>query len=138
MVDKVYTVDVFYSDYEGSCSIQVGIFTDKSVAESIKEKWENFHTMYDHILNEPDNWDPTKDEWHKHHPENDMKWKESNEFYKLKAKYEKFDDFDEVRIEEFDLNVDGFYNQMKTISNDNFMTLIKEYERDWKLKEILK
>lgn len=138
MVDKVYTVDVFYSDYEGSSSIQVGIFTDKLVAESIKEKWEFFHTMYDHILNEPDNWDPTKDEWYEHYPNQDMEWKESNEFYKLKAKYEKFEEFDEVRIEEFDLNVDGFYNQMKTMANDNFMTLVKEYERDWKLKEILK
>lgn len=140
MGNKVYIVEVVYSDYEGSSWIQVGIFTDKSVAESIKEKWEDFHNNSADLLKEPDDWDPTKDEWYEDY--NDSKdvfeWSQSREYYSLSAKYEKFNEFQEVRIEEYDLNVDGFYKQMIHISTNVFLDMIKEHDRDWKLKDILK
>lgn len=142
MENKVYIVEVFYSDYEGSTWIQVGIFTDKSVAESIKEKWEDFHNNNAYLLKEPDDWDPTKDEWYEDYSNHDshhvFEWSQSREYYSLAAKFEKIGEFDYVRVEEFDLNVDGFYNQMKHISNDVFLDMIKEHDRDWKLNNILK
>ena len=142
MGNKVYIVEVFYSDYEGSSWIQVGIFTDKSVAESIKEKWEDFHNKNADLLKEPDDWDPTKDEWYEDYSNHDshhvFEWSQSREYYSLAAKFEKIGEFDYVRVEEFDLNVDGFYNQMKHISNDVFLDMIKEHDRDWKLNNILK
>lgn len=142
MESKVYIVEVFYSDYEGSSWIQVGIFTDKSVAESIKEKWEDFHNNNAYLLKEPDDWDPTKDEWYEDYSNHDshhvFEWSQSREYYSLAAKFEKIGEFDYVRVEEFDLNVDGFYNQMKHISNDVFLDMIKEHDRDWKLNNILK
>lgn len=142
MESKVYIVEVFYSDYEGSTWIQVGIFTDKSVAESIKEKWEDFHNNNAYLLKEPDDWDPTKDEWYEDYSNHDsyhvFEWSQSREYYSLAAKFEKIGEFDYVRVEEFDLNVDGFYNQMKHISNDFFLDMIKEHDRDWKLNNILK
>jgi hypothetical protein len=142
MGNKVYIVEVFYSDYEGSSWIQVGIFTDKSVAESIKEKWEDFHNNNAYLLKEPDDWDPTKDEWYEdysnHNSHHVFEWQQSREYYSLAAKFEKIGEFDYVRVEEFDLNVDGFYNQMKHISNDVFLDMIKEHDRDWKLNNILK
>lgn len=142
MENKVYIVEVFYSDYEGSTWIQVGIFTDKSVAESIKEKWEDFHNNNAYLLKEPDDWDPTKDEWYEDYSNHDshhvFEWSQSREYYSLAAKFEKIGEFDYVRVEEFDLNVDGFYNQMKHISTDVFLDMIKEHDRDWKLNNILK
>ena len=142
MVNKVYIVEVFYSDYEGSSWIQVGIFSDKSVAESIKEKWEDFHNKNADLLKEPDDWDSTKDEWYEdyllHDSHHVFEWSQSREYYSLATNIEKFSDFQEVRVEEFDLNVDGFYNQMKHISNDVFLDMIKEHDRDWKLNNILK
>lgn len=141
MGNKVYIVEVFYSDYEGSTWIQVGIFTDKSVAESVKEKWESFHSNHLDLLNEPDNWDPATDEWYEEYLNESgytFSWSDSKEYYSLSAKYERFNEFQEVRIEEFDLNVDGFYNQMKHISTDVFLDMIKEHDRDFKLNNILK
>ena len=142
MENKVYIVEVFYSDYEGSSWIQVGIFTDKLVAESIKDKWEKFHTINENLLAEPENWDPTQDEWYEDYSDkessiNEFEWSESKEYFSLTLRYEKFFKFDSVRVEEFDLNVDRFYNQMQHISNEPFLDLVKEYERDWKLNNIL-
>jgi len=117
MINKVYIVEAFYEDKEGSSWLQIGLFTDKSVAESIKKKWENFHSMYKDILKEPENYD---------------------EYYKFKHKYEKFIEFDSIRIEEFNLDEDKFCKQVSYISSEDFTTLAKEYERDWKLNEILK
>lgn len=141
MENKVYIVEVVYSDYEGSSWIQVGIFTDKSVAESIKEKWEDFHKSHEDLLKKPDNWDPTKDEWYDDYSSESgyiFEWEDSKEYYSLSAKYEKFEEFQEVRIEEYDLNIDGFYKQMIHISTNVFLDMIKEHDRDWKLKDILK
>jgi hypothetical protein len=67
-----------------------------------------------------------------------FEWSQSREYYSLATNIEKFSEFQEVRVEEFDLNVDGFYNQMKHISNDVFLDMIKEHDRDWKLNNILK
>ena len=141
MESKVYIVEVIYSYYEGSSWIQVGIFTDRSVAESVKEKWEDFHNNNSDLLKEPDDWDPTKDEWYEDYSNDShhvFEWSQSSEYHSLATKYEKIGEFDSVRVEEFDLNVDGFYNQMKHISNDVFLDMIKEHDRDWKLNNILK
>lgn len=140
-MSKIWKVEIMYSDYESSQLLTIGLFTDESKAEEVARKWEVFHTTYSKLLEVPDNWDPTSDEWYSYYNDLEFEWKDSHQYQVLSDKYEKIEEFDEVIITEFELDKDMFYSQINDLSiraTEPFKQIVKEFERDYKLNHLLK
>ena len=141
-MSKIWKVEIMYSDYECSQLLTIGLFTDKVVAEEVARKWEVFHTTYSKLLEVPDNWDPTSDEWYDYSNSDEytFEWEDSHQYQVLSMKYDKVKEFDEVIITEFELDKDMFYSQINDSSiraTEPFKQIVKEFERDYKLNSIL-
>ena len=140
-MSKIWKVEIMYSDYESSQILTIGLFTDESKAEEVARKWEVFHTTYSKLLEVPDNWDPTSDEWYSYYNDLEFEWKDSHQYQVLSDKYEKIEEFDEVIITEFELDEDMFSSQINDLSiraTEPFKQIVKEFERDYKLNHLLK
>ena len=141
-MSKIWKVEVMYSDYESSQILTIGLFTDESKAEEVARKWEVFHTTYSKLLEVPDNWDPTSDEWYSSNSdEYTFEWEDSHQYQILSMKYDKVKEFDEVIITEFELDKDMFSSQINDLSiraTEPFKQIVKEFERDYKLNNLLK
>ena len=141
-MSKIWKVEIMYSDYECSQILTIGLFTDESKAEEVARKWELFHTTYSKLLEVPDNWDPTSDEWYDYSNSDEytFEWEDSHQYQVLSMKYDKVKEFDEVIITEFELDKDMFYSQINDSSiraTEPFKQIVKEFERDYKLNSIL-
>lgn len=141
-MSKIWKVEIMYSDYECSQLLTIGLFTDKVVAEEVARKWEVFHTTYSKLLEVPDDWDPTSDEWYDYSNSDEytFEWEDSHQYQVLSMKYDKVKEFDEVIITEFELDKDMFYSQINDYSiraTEPFKQIVKEFERDYKLNSIL-
>jgi hypothetical protein len=142
-MSKVWQVEIMYSDYESSQLLTIGLFTDVDKAEEVARKWEVFHTTYSKLLEIPDNWDPTSDDWYSFNDEYDFDWKDSYQYQLLSMKYDKLKDFDEVIITEQELNKDIFQKQCQIDDDafrltEDFKRLVKQFDRDYKLDNLLK
>ena len=141
-MSKIWKVEVMYSDYESSQLLTIGLFTNESKAEEVGRKWEVFHTTYSKILEVPDNWDPTSDEWYSSNSdEYTFEWEDSHQYQVLSMKYDKVKEFDEVIITGFELDKDMFSSQINDLSiraTEPFKQIVKEFERDYKLNNLLK
>jgi len=140
-MSKVWQVEIMYSDYESTQLLTIGLFTDKDKAEEVARKWELFHTTYSKLLEVPDNWDPTSDEWYDYSNSDEytFEWEDSHQYQVLSMKYEKLKEFDEVIVTELDLNKDLFSTQMNNYSvraTEDFKRIIKEFERDYKINSL--
>lgn len=136
-MNKVWRVEAYYSTFDGTKWITIGMFTNKKDAEEAKSKWETFHINSKKIFEEPENWIPENDEWYEN---KDFYWSDSKEYAILKDKYDDIHCFDEVIITETKLNEDIF---IETINEEfsgftkPFQLLVKEFDRDWKIKKLL-
>ena len=141
-MSKIWKVEVMYSDYESSQILTIGLFTDESKAEEVARKWEVFHTTYSKLLEVPDNWDPTSDEWYSSNSdEYTFEWEDSHQYQILSMKYDKVKEFEQVIITEFELDKDMFSSQINDLSiraTEPFKQIVKEFERDYKLNNLLK
>ena len=141
-MSKIWKVEVMYSDYESSQLLTIGLFTNESKAEEVGRKWEVFHTTHSKILEVPDNWDPTSDEWYSSNSdEYTFEWEDSHQYQVLSMKYDKVKEFDEVIITGFELDKDMFSSQINDLSiraTEPFKQIVKEFERDYKLNNLLK
>ena len=140
-MSKVWQVEIMYSDYESTQLLTIGLFTDKDKAEEVARKWELFHTTYSKLLEVPDNWDLTSDEWYDYSNSDEytFEWEDSHQYQVLSMKYEKLKEFDEVIVTELDLNKDLFSTQMNNYSvraTEDFKRIIKEFERDYKINSL--
>lgn len=138
-MSKVWQVEIMYSDYESTQLLTIGLFTDKDKAEEVARKWETFHTTYSKLLDVPNNWDPTSDEWYDNTSDYEFEWLDSHQYQILSMKYEKLKDFDEVIVTELDLNKDLYSTQMNNYSvraTEDFKRIIKEFERDYKINSL--
>lgn len=138
-MSKVWQVEIMYSDYESTQLLTIGLFTDKDKAEEVARKWEVFHTTYSKLLDVPDNWDPTSDDWYSNNDEYSFDWKDSYQYQVLSMKYDKLKDFDEVIVTEMELNKDLFSTQINDYSirsTEDFKRIIKEFERDYKINSL--
>jgi len=139
-MSKIWKVEIMYSDYESSQLLTIGLFTDEDKAEEVARKWETFHTTYSKLLDVPDDWDPTSDDWYSHNDEYAFDWKDSYKYQVISMKYDKLRDFDEVIVTELDLDKDLYSTQINNYSvraTEPFKQIVKEFERDYKLNSIL-
>ena len=144
-MNKIWKVEAYYSTFDGSKWITIGMFTNKEDAEETKSKWETFHINSMKIFDQPENWNPENDEWYEFNDEYGFYWEDSKEYALIHEKYGDIKDFSEIIITETKLNEDIF---TETISadlpgelssfNDPFQLLAKEFNRDWKINKVLK
>ena len=129
---KVYFVQAHFSDFENSWSIMIGLFTDKSVAEKHKDKWDRFFKEKQSIFDKPDNWEPNENDYMYEVEE----WEESDDYFKLKMKYDEIKHFEDIQIEELELNKDIFKESVP-IRTEPMEDLLLQWDRDYKLNEII-
>lgn len=127
---KVYFVQAYFSDFESSWTIKIGLFTDKKVAERHKDKWDKFFKEKQSIFDKPDGWEPVEDDY-------DDEWVESRDYFKLKMKYGEIKHFEDIQIEELELNKDVFLSERNPIRTKHMEDLSIQWHRDYKLNEII-
>lgn len=140
-MSKIWKVEIYYNTKYGPSWLTIGSFTNENDAEIIKSKWEDFHINSKVILEEPENWIAKNDDWYDDNYRYGFNWEDSKEYFILTEKYKTLLEFQEIVITETKLNEDIFIN---TISNtysgfvEPFQLLAREFDRDWKIKNLLK
>jgi hypothetical protein len=140
-MNKIWKVEIYYTTYDGSMWLTIGMFTNENDAEEAKSKWEDFHINSKKMLDEPENWIPENDDWYDDNYRYGFHWEDSNEYFKLTQKYNKIQEFQEIVITETKLNTDIFIESINyefSGFTDPFKLLVKEFDRDYKIKNLLK
>jgi hypothetical protein len=130
-MNKIWSVYALFEDQESTSWILIGNFTDKLIAERNKKKWLDFFDSNKNILEKPDNWIPQNDEWFDGEY---FDWLDSSEYYSKLSKYKYIKDFQDVFVQEQPLDKDIFIDN---IPYDSVSDLAKEFNRDYKIKEII-
>lgn len=149
-MSKIWQVIANFEDWDSSWFVTIGYFTDKSVAENARDKWDSIFSEVLELLEEPEDWDPRQDEYYQHpyYVKGDAEWglpktstlywSDSKQFEELLEKYEYVRHLKGFQIDEYELNQDIFLNtpdftgDVKKPLKDLFNSL----ERDWKLKQL--
>jgi len=132
-MSKIYLVEATFDDFDSSWTKVIGLFDELDIAEKVKQKWDNFYKENKSIFDEPDSWEKEPDIGN--YGSGD-EWTDSNEYWTLKSKYGEISEFNNVRIVEFITNTDNFLND-QMFRTDPMKELLSQYNRDYKLKEIL-
>lgn len=123
-MSKIYIVEANFDGYECSWSHVIGAFNSHEIANQFKDKWELFYkehkSIFDGLSSDSD------DE------------EEINKYYQMSAKFDDINKFTHVSINEFDLNKDTYSNEVDFLRTEDMQRLVTEWERDYKLTEILK
>ena len=115
-MNKIWKVEIYYTTYDGSMWLTIGMFTNENDAEEVKSKWEDFHINSKKMLDEPENWIPENDDWYDDNYRYGFHWEDSNEYFKLTQKYNKIQEFEEIIITETKLNTDIFIESIIEIT----------------------
>jgi hypothetical protein len=134
-MDKIYTVELLFEDYESINSVIVGQFTNKVKAEEVKTKWEHFFKNCK-IFDQPENWDPESDPWYNEFDKGEFEWRLSQEYSDLMIHYYDIKTFSDITISEFEINKDTLMDNYS--DKQEVLNLMKEFDRNWKLNKIVK
>lgn len=134
MTNQFYQVMALFDDGECISYILIGNFTKLEVAEMIKSKWDSFFEYYkSNLFSEPKDWDPSLDEWCSRNSE--MEWTESRRYYELISQYDLIKQFVQIDINPMSINGEVFLD--KSGVNVSTFNLMTQWDRDFKLKEII-
>jgi hypothetical protein len=123
-MNNIWSVYAVFEDDESTSWILIGNFTDNLIAKRSKEKWLSFFYSNKKILEEPVNWNPKNDDWF-----------DSAEYHLKLSEYKYIKDFQDIFIEEQPLDEDILTENMPT---DSISELAKQFNRDYKIKELIK
>jgi hypothetical protein len=121
-MSKIYIVEANFDSYESSWSYAIGVFTEESIANKTKDKWNSF---YKENLSVYDGLDSSSEDE-----------EIVNKYYEIDSKYGEIKNFRNATVTELELNRD-IYSETDIMRTDPMIRLITEWERDHKLKEIL-
>ena len=128
---KIFLVKANFSDFESSWSKTIGVFSSKEEADKNKTKWVRFFEHHKDIFDEPNNWEPSEEDYEWEIED----WKESEEYFSLRSKYSLLHEYDDITIEEIPLDVDIF-NEGKYLT-ESISSLMVAWNRDYKINEII-
>lgn len=135
-MNKVWSVYAVFDDGDSTSWILIGKFTKKSVAKSMKTKWNNFFESHKDMFKEPENWIPEKDEWYsQNYNYGDFYWEDSKEYSSLLEKHGYILHFSEINLDECLLDEEVFIENMPW---SDFEKIGKEFDRDYKINKIIK
>jgi hypothetical protein len=125
-MSKIWQVTANFEDWESTWVLTIGYFTDKSVAEKIRDKWDVIFDGVLEMLEEPEDWD------------NEFVWTDSNQYEELLEKYEFVRHLKGFQIEEYKLDQDMFLTNPNITSfmKKSLKNILTTLERDWKLKQL--
>jgi hypothetical protein len=125
-MSKIWQVTANFEDWESTWVLTIGYFTDKSVAEKIRDKWDVIFDGVLEMLEEPEDWD------------NEFVWTDSKQYEELLEKYEFVRHLKEFQIEEYKLDQDMFLTNPNITSfmKPPLKSILTTLERDWKLKQL--
>ena len=132
-MNNIWSVYAVFEDDESTSWILIGNFTDNLIAKRSKEKWLSFFYLNKNILEEPVNWNPKNDDWFEDNEY--FNWFDSAEYHLKLSEYKYIKDFQDIFIEEQPLDEDIFTESMPT---DSISELAKQFNRDYKIKELIK
>jgi len=129
---NIYKVEANFDDSESSYSLTIGLFDCEKRAEIIKDKWLSFFKQQKELFFKPKNWNPKLDKWFYN---GDFDWVDSFEYYNLKSKYRPIMNFTTIDIHKKSINKESIIDSFKHYQN--ITDKMKEFDRDWKLKQII-
>lgn len=133
-MDRAYIVEVYFEDFDSSYWRVVGIYTDSNSANEALKKWKRFYKKSKKVFNQPKDFTPIiyKDYGNETHED----WSESDEYYRLIGQYSDIKLFSNVTIREFDLNKDILIENSKEGNTEQMITLMRQWDRDYKLNKL--
>lgn len=139
-MSKVYIVQSEFEDFDTSISKIIGVFNDQVRANEVAEKWKSFYESKKiSIFDEPKDWKPSEVDKEnlgfESDPDVEVEWCDSMEYYSRVSQYRDILYFKEITIDEFELNHDMSLND--TYINDNLMSLMVQWNRNFKLDKII-
>lgn len=135
-MDKVYIVEAYFEDYDSSYWRVVGVFTDQDSAKEHQKKWIKFYKKNKTIFNQPKKFEPKS---YKDYGSDVFEdWTESDEYYKLISQYSDIKLFSNITIREFDINTDILIVNSKESNTVEMLTLMTQWDRDYKLNKLTK
>lgn len=139
-MSKVYIVRSEFEDFDTLSSKILGVFNDQIKANEVAEKWTSFYeTKKISIFDEPKGWKPSEEDKEglgfENDPDVEVEWIDSIEYSIRVARYRDILYFKEITIDEFELNHDMTLND--TFINDDLMSLMVQWNRNFKLDKII-
>ena len=125
-MNKAYLVEAYFADIDTNWISNIGLFDDILIAEKIKEKWYKFFEDNMLLFNEPDDFEC----------EYDDAWTETPEFENSLINFGDILYFQKIIINEIPLNIDQLKENIYH-KTDNLISLMKEFDRDYKIDNII-
>ena len=124
--EKVYLVQAHFSSYHGSdvyYVIPIGLFIDQKTACDIAHKWESFFSKTKQKISE-------------------IPYSQNNEdaLSAISERFPEVDDFSEITVNEFELNVDMYPTSDKITDQsrtEEYSSMVKQWDRDYKISKII-
>lgn len=125
-MNKVYIVEAHFEEHDSNWWTTVGLFINEIDAKKASDKWNKFFEAHQNIFEEPENFNNSEGDWIR-----------SDEWYELRSKYGSIHNFVRMNTEELDFNRDIFIDVSKKYQSDSSIGLMIEWDRDYKIKNIL-
>lgn len=146
---KIWQVVAEFDDWDSNMFVNVGFFSRKTAAESVRKKWEKVFEMARVSLESPpENWDPRQDEYYRHpyYLVDDVEyglpgtykfdWRESKLYHDLLEKYEYVKFFAGIKVHDFEVDRDMMLVENSGPVRGALRKMLASLEREYKLGEI--
>ena len=126
-MSKVYMLSAHFCGSDELWTTHIGFFTNKDIAEKVKEKWEEFFESSLSLFDEPVDFNI------KTHGED---WTQTKEFDDIVANFQDILVYDQITLTEFSLNMECVIGNMYH-NSDKLTGMMKQYDRDYKIENII-
>lgn len=133
-MDSIYQVTAQFDHGESISYLLVGNFSNLGLANLYKEKWTQFFEEAKKLLDKPEDWDPSGDDWVK--GDSEPQWSDSKAYYALLAQYDYINDFVEIHVNKLPSEGEVFMTSHNW--SQPTAKLMTQFDRDWKLKQLQK
>lgn len=133
-MDSIYQVTAQFDHGESISYLLVGNFSNLGLAHLYKDKWTQFFEEAKKLLDKPEDWDPTQDDWVK--DDSEPQWSDSKAYYALLAQYDYINDFVEIHVNKLPSEGEVFMTSHNW--GESTAKLMTQFDRDWKLKQLQK
>ena len=133
-MDSIYQVTAQFDHGESISYLLVGNFSTPGLAHLYKDKWTQFFEEAKKLLDKPEDWDPTQDDWVK--GDYEPQWSDSKAYYNLLAQYDYVNDFVEIHVNKLPSQGEVFMTSHNW--SEPTAKLMTQFDRDWKLKQLQK
>lgn len=126
MKSKIWIVEAYFDNWDSTYWRVVGVFTSKSSANQHKYKWKKFFESNSNFFDKPD-----------YYNDEDEDWTGSDEYFRLISKYGDMKYFKEITIRSIPIDKDVLIHNSKQSNTDDMINLMSQWDRDYKIKQII-